>query len=102
MKLFLNEFLKTRLLITLPILIVILNYGCGSSSAENPSMSPPQLPVVSVTTASATTYQEFPASLEGKVNVEIRPQVEGYLEKIYVDEGAFVAAGQLLFKIDPR
>src|SRR6476620_7044740 len=103
MKLFLNEFLKKRLLITLPILIVILNYGCGSSSAENPmSMPPPQLPVVAVTTASATTYQEFPASLEGKVNVEIRPQVEGYLEKIYVDEGADVKAGQLLFKIDPR
>jgi len=36
------------------------------------------------------------------VNVEIRPQVEGYLEKIYVDEGAYVKAGQLLFKIDPR
>jgi membrane fusion protein (multidrug efflux system) len=53
-------------------------------------------------TTSATTYQEFPASLEGRVNVEIRPQVEGYLEKIYVDEGAYVAAGQLLFKIDPR
>jgi membrane fusion protein (multidrug efflux system) len=103
MKLFLNEFLKTRLLIILPILIAILNYGCGSSSAENPmSMPPPQLPVVAVTTAPATTYQEFPASLEGKVNVEIRPQVEGYLEKMYVDEGANVKAGQLLFKIDPR
>jgi membrane fusion protein (multidrug efflux system) len=50
----------------------------------------------------ATTYQEFPATLEGRVNVEIRPQVEGYIEKIYVDEGAYVAAGQLLFKIDPR
>jgi membrane fusion protein (multidrug efflux system) len=65
-------------------------------------MGPPQLPVISVSTAPATTYQEFPATLEGKVNVEIRPQVEGYIEKIYVDEGAFVAAGQLLFKIDPR
>jgi membrane fusion protein (multidrug efflux system) len=65
-------------------------------------MTPPPLPVISVSTAPATTYQEFPASLEGKVNVEIRPQVEGYLEKIYVDEGAYVTAGQLLFKIDPR
>jgi membrane fusion protein (multidrug efflux system) len=103
MKLFLNEFFKTRLLIIPLILIVILNYGCGSSSAEHPmSMPPPQLPVVAVTTAPATTYQEFPASLEGKVNVEIRPEVDGFLEKIYVDEGAYVKAGQLLFKIDPR
>lgn len=34
--------------------------------------------------------------------MEIRPQVEGYLEKIYVDEGAYVKAGQPLFRIDAR
>src|SRR6185295_4454946 len=78
-------------------------YRCGNSSA------PPQmqqqvmaLPVVPVTTTSGTTFREFPAALEGKVNVEIRPQVEGYLEKIYVDEGAYVKNGQPLFKIDAR
>ena len=82
----------------------MVEYGCSSSAAENTGMGmpPPQLLVITITTSSATTYQEFPASLEGKVNVEIRPQVEGYLEKIYVDEGAYVKAGQLLFKIDPR
>lgn len=48
----------------------------------------------------ATTYQAFPASIQGKVNVEIRPQVDGYLQKMYVDEGAYVKAGQLLFKIN--
>ena len=82
----------------------MVEYGCSSSAAENTGMGmpPPQLPVITITTSPATTYQEFPASLEGKVNVEIRPQVEGYLEKIYVDEGAYVKADQLLFKIDPR
>src|SRR6266487_2382566 len=85
------------------ITISILLYGCNSSSGNSGhQMPPPQLPVISVPTAPATTYRDFPASLEGKVNVEIRPQVEGYLEKIYVDEGAYVKAGQLLFKIDPR
>jgi len=85
--------------------VIIVECGCTSSAAENNTMSmppPPQLPVVTVTTTPATTYQQFPASLEGKVNVEIRPQVDGYLEKIYVDEGAYVKAGQLLFKIDDR
>jgi membrane fusion protein (multidrug efflux system) len=77
-------------------------YACNSSSGNPGQMPPPPLPVISVSTAPATTYQEFPASLEGKVNVEIRPQVEGYLAKIYVDEGAYVTEGQLLFKIDPR
>ena len=65
-------------------------------------MPPAQLPVMSVATAPAATYQEFSASLEGAVNVEIRPQVDGYLEKIYVDEGAYVKAGQPLFRINDR
>ena len=34
------------------------------------------------------------------MNVEISPQVDGYLQKMYVDEGAYVKAGQLLFKIN--
>jgi len=32
----------------------------------------------------------------------VRPQVDGYLEKIYVEEGAHVSKGQLLFKIDDK
>ena len=83
--------------------VSVILYGCNSSSGNSGhQMPPPQLPVISISSAPATTYQDFPASLEGKVNVEIRPQVEGYLEKIYVDEGAYVTGGQLLFKIDPR
>jgi membrane fusion protein (multidrug efflux system) len=78
-------------------------YSCANSSAT-PEMHQQamSLPVVAVTSTTATTYREYPASLEGKVNVEMRPQVEGYLEKIYVDEGAYVKAGQPLFKIDAR
>lgn len=78
-------------------------YSCSNSSAT-PEMHQQamQLPVVPVTTKTGTTFREYPASLEGKVNVEIRPQVEGYLEKIYVDEGAYVKAGQPLFRIDAR
>ncbi|MFA6056856.1 MAG: efflux RND transporter periplasmic adaptor subunit [Taibaiella sp.] len=81
--------------------LLVLLYSCSSKPAET-AMPPAQLPVMSVVTAPGTTYQEFSASLEGTVNVEIRPQVEGYLEKIYVDEGAYVKAGQPLFKINAR
>ena len=83
-------------------LLVVLLYSCSSKQAGPPPPQPPQLPVMAVTSEPATTYLEFPAALEGKVNVEVRPQVTGYLEKIYVDEGAYVKAGQPLFKIDPR
>ncbi|MDB5111973.1 MAG: efflux transporter periplasmic adaptor subunit, partial [Mucilaginibacter sp.] len=53
-----------------------------------------------VVSGTDTTYQEYPASIEGAVNVEIRPQVSGALDKVFVDEGAYVSAGQPLFKIN--
>ena len=102
----LKKLAHSQLLIPLiGIAVVTGSCGCGSSSAENSAFAappPPQLPVIAVTTAPGTTYEEFPASLEGKVNVEIRAQVDGYLQKIYVDEGAYVKQGQPLFKIDDR
>lgn len=85
--------------------VTVLLYSCGSSAAPGQNMGampPPQLPVLPVVSSPVTTYKEYSASLEGRVNVEIRPQVEGYLEKIYVDEGAYVKAGQPLFKINDR
>jgi membrane fusion protein (multidrug efflux system) len=63
---------------------------------------PPSLPVISVVAVPATIQQEFSASLEGIRDIEVRPQVDGYLDKIYVDEGAYVRKGQPLFHIDAR
>jgi membrane fusion protein (multidrug efflux system) len=85
------------------VLLFVL-YSCSSSSGNVQMMEqpPPALPVVEVVNSPATTYQEFSASLEGSKVIEIRPQVEGYLERIYVDEGAYVRKGQLLFQINSR
>jgi membrane fusion protein (multidrug efflux system) len=79
-------------------------YACNSSSGNSNMMEPPSqiLPVLVVSNTPATTYQEFSTSLEGSKDIEIRPQVNGYLEKIYVDEGAQVRKGQLLFQINSR
>lgn len=85
-------------------LVSIVLYACSSSSANDPGyQQPPQeLPVVAINALPATTYQEFTASLEGSKDIEIRPQVNGYIEKIYVDEGARVKKGQPLFLINDR
>jgi membrane fusion protein (multidrug efflux system) len=75
--------------------------ACAGNKLNEPAAPPPQsLPVVQLNTGSATTWQEYPAFVEGTVNVEIRPQVSGYLEKIFVQEGAYVSKGQPLFKIN--
>lgn len=80
--------------------VAVLLYGCAQKQEAPTTPPPPTLPVVEITSGQATTYQEYPASIEGKVNVEIRPQVDGYLDKVFVDEGAYVKAGQPLFKIN--
>ena len=76
--------------------------GCNQAQGTQAAPPPQSLPVLPITSASATTYQEFSTAVEGKVNVEIRPQVSGYLDKIFVEEGAYVSQGQPLFKINDR
>lgn len=81
----------------------VIAYSCTDTAANVEAAPPPaMLPVIEVKTLPATTHRDYSATLEGKVNVEIRPQVDGYIEKIFADEGAYVKAGQPLFKINAR
>jgi len=94
--------IQQSLLLFVAVAGVVLYSSCGSSSATAPAPPPPSLPVAAIVTGNDTTFQEYPASIEGTVNVEIRPQVNGTLDKIFVDEGAFVKAGQPIFKINDQ
>jgi len=69
---------------------------------EGATMPPMEVPVAKVEQGNGLVQKEYPASIQGVTDVEIRPQVSGYLQKILVDEGAYVRAGQPLFKIDDR
>lgn len=42
---------------------------------------------------------KYPGSVEGSVNVDIKAQVSGYLDEIYVREGDYVQKGKPLFRI---
>lgn len=59
-----------------------------------------EYPVKELSYQSVVTNKSYPATVEGIQTVELRPRVEGYLEEIYVDEGARVKKGQLLFRIN--
>lgn len=92
---------KIKFIVLLSSIILLQNCTKAAEGAGTPPPAP-ELPVYTVITSNTSTFQEFPTALEGKNNVEIRSQVDGYLDKIYVEEGAFVRAGQPLFKIDSR
>jgi membrane fusion protein (multidrug efflux system) len=83
-------------------LIALFLYSCSSQPQATVAPPPPSLPVATVISGTDTTYQEYPASVEGTVDVEVRPQVSGTLDKVFVDEGSFVKAGQPLFKINEQ
>lgn len=104
-----RQFIEKAALFRLLTLFSVVGLSIGISSCTSSSGGPgaqappaPVLPVITLSTVEATTYREYSSMLEGKVNVEIRPQVAGYLEHIYVDEGAYVRAGQSLFAVNDR
>jgi membrane fusion protein (multidrug efflux system) len=77
--------------------------SCHSSEANTGYvMATPSLPVITLSDHPFASYQDFSASLEGSKDIEIRPQVNGYLDRIFVDEGAQVKKGQPLFRINDR
>lgn len=75
--------------------------GCTPKS-EAPVASTLSLPVYNIQSTDANTDSEYPAAIQGTVDVEIRPQVSGKLERVYVDEGTYVTKGQALFKINEQ
>jgi membrane fusion protein (multidrug efflux system) len=96
---------NSKLIIMKVILIAIIAislFSCSPKPQTAQAPPPPALPVATITSGSQTTYQEYPASIEGTVNVEVRPQISGALDKVFVDEGAFVNAGQPIFKINEQ
>lgn len=83
-------------------LISTMLAGCKSTPDQSTAAAPPPpvLPVSLVSESSQTTYIDYPAAIQGAVDIDIRPQVSGYLQSVLVNEGAYVTAGQTLFKIN--
>jgi membrane fusion protein (multidrug efflux system) len=96
-----NTKLNIMKIILLAIIAIAL-FSCSPKPQTAQAPPPPSLPVAAIVSGTDTTYQEYPASIEGTVNVEVRPQVSGSLDKVFVDEGSFVSAGQPLFKINEQ
>ena len=63
---------------------------------------PPEVVVASVVQQDVPVYGEWVAQLNGPVNADITPKVQGYLLSQNYVNGSIVRKGQLLFQIDPR
>ena len=79
------------------LIIALLIVSCGKKKEIKDA--PKDFAVLTLQPRSITTYNDFPATMQGENIVEIRPMVDGYLEAIFVQEGAVVKKNQLLFRI---
>jgi len=88
------------------IILLILLASCGSKSAQQQQMMqpPPAVPVTvqTVTTGKATYYDQYPATVTALNQVELRPQVSGYITGIFFKDGNKVKKGQKLYSIDQQ
>lgn len=97
------DFQTKHLLASLLIISAGTIFSACSSQADQAQMGqmPPQeTDFIQMTASSSPVETSYPGSIEGSVNVDVKAQVTGYLEAIYIKEGDYVQKGQPLFKIN--
>lgn len=87
--------MKRMIWILLPVVLL----SC-SSRQQNEGDEPKHFDLLTITAGDHELATEYPASIRGNQDIKITPRIEGYLQGVYVKEGATVKAGQLLFRID--
>jgi membrane fusion protein (multidrug efflux system) len=91
----------TRTLCSVLCLAIGLLVGCDKKEPP-PKPGPPDVLVAAVAEQNVPISNEWVAQLNGPVNADITPKVQGYLLRQNYQNGYFVTKGQLLFELDPR
>jgi membrane fusion protein (multidrug efflux system) len=95
-----NRSIKLLSIITASILLVLTSCNRERKNSNASGDQVLDYKAVTLSTQTATLKSNYPATIEGEQNIEIRPKIDGFIEAIYVDEGAVVKQGQRLFKIN--
>lgn len=78
----------------------LLLSSCGNKAATQGATGAPEIAVITVEPTDAEFQSSYPATIKGKTDIDIRPQVTGFITEVHVDEGQRVHRGQPLFTID--
>lgn len=88
----------SRLMIITAAMAVLSSCGGGQSARK---MGDDEFTVITVQPTASQQSTSYPATIKGIQDIEVRPQVSGFIVKLCIDEGATVRKGQALFQIDP-
>lgn len=91
--------MKRIILFTGLIALVCLT-SCSTKKEEKEEVE--KFTVTNPVLLDTSFVKEYVSQIKSVRNIEIRAQEKGFLQNIYVDEGQFVKAGQLLFRIMPN
>lgn len=72
--------------------------GCGQAPVQTQNLS--EYEVINISASDKELQTTYSASIRGQQDIDIYPQVSGFLTKLYVEEGQRVHKGQVLFIID--
>ena len=82
------------------LLVTAALASCSGNQGQQMQMPAPAIATVTLAPQSADLQKTFPATIKGKTDIDIRPQVTGFITKVHVDEGQHVRKGQVLFTLD--
>ena len=96
-----NRFKKNLLgLLGLAAAACVVTSCGGDKQQQQAGAAPQQVETMTIALNSTEINATYPATIKGKTDVEIRPQVSGFITRVLVDEGQHVRKGQALFEID--
>jgi membrane fusion protein (multidrug efflux system) len=95
--------MRQNIAFTLSSSLLLLLGGCGNKPT-GPAGPPPAMKVVveQVKVADAVYNDEYPGTITALNQVDLRPQVSGFISGIHFNDGDHVKKGQLLYSIDAQ
>ncbi|MCK8480238.1 efflux RND transporter periplasmic adaptor subunit [Psychroserpens algicola] len=93
---------KLNIIASLSVFLVIVSCGNNEQNKSVAEAPLPTYPVTQLESKTVTGFTEYPATIEGIVNSDVRAKTSGYIEKVFVDEGQKVHKGQALFKLETQ
>ncbi|MDD6209049.1 MAG: efflux RND transporter periplasmic adaptor subunit [Bacteroidales bacterium] len=89
--------MKQNLVCAVAFLYCFLMMGCRKAPTMAPEM---EYAVMDISTTDRTLLSNYSATIRGRQDIDIYPQVSGTISKVCIKEGEKVRQGQILFVID--
>lgn len=83
--------------LSIVLICILLNFSCEQVPEE---VDNPVYKVITIKTTDAEISSSYPASIQGRQDIDIYPQVSGTISNVCVKEGQSVKKGESLFIID--